>query len=194
MTNIFYEITPNPQAMKFIVDGAPLHNSTNLYEFAQGANVTTSPLAAKLLGFPWAAKVSIGSHYVTVTKEPWVEWDVLAEPLSDLLKEHMNSGQPVVNAEGYVTQQEAANGMQLTDVQKNDPVIQKILAVLDNDIKPAVAMDGGDIDFQNFEGGVLSLVLKGACAGCPSSMMTLKDGIEVRMKEMVPEVQSVVSV
>ena len=139
MTNVFYEITPNPEAMKFIVDGAPLHNSTNLYEFAQGANVSTSPLAAKLLGFPWAAKVSIGSHYVTVTKEPWVEWDVLAEPLSDLLKEHMNSGQPVVNAEGYVAQQEAANGAQLTDAQKNDPVIQKILAVLDNDIKPAVA-------------------------------------------------------
>lgn len=195
MTTVFYEITPNPQAMKFIIDGAPLHNSTNLYEFAQGANVTSSPLAQKLLGFPWAAKVSIGSHYVTVTKEAWVDWDVLAEPLSELIREHVETGEPIVNAEGYIAAKEmAGTAVQLTDEQKNDPVIQKILAVLDNEIKPAVAMDGGDIDFQNFENGVLSLVLKGACAGCPSSMMTLKDGIEVRMKEIVPEVQSVVSV
>lgn len=194
MTNVFYEITPNPNAMKFIVDGAPLHNSTNLYEYAQGANVQSSPLAAKILGFPWAAKISIGSHYVTITKEDWVEWDVLAEPLSQLLKEHVDNAEPIVNAEGYIAEKETSGTVQLTDAQKNDPVIQKILAVLDNEIKPAVAMDGGDIDFQNFENGVLSLVLKGACAGCPSSMMTLKDGIEVRMKEIIPEVQSVVSV
>ena len=194
MSSVFYEITPNPQAMKFIVDGAPLHTSTNLYEFAQGANVSSSPLAQKLLGFPWAAKVSIGSHYVTVTKEAWVDWDVLADPLSDLIREHVDSGEPIVNAEGYIAAKEAAGGVQLTEEQKNNPVIQKILSILDNEIKPAVAMDGGDIDFQNFEDGVLSLVLKGACAGCPSSMMTLKDGIEVRMKEAIPEVQSVVSV
>lgn len=193
MSHVFYEITPNPQAMKFVVDGAPLHNSTNLYEFVQGANVSSSPLAQKLLGFPWAAKVSIGSHYVTVTKESWVEWDVLAEPLSELIREHVDNGEPTVNAEGYVAAKEMKS-VQLTEEQKNNPVIQKILAILDNEIKPAVAMDGGDIDFQNFENGVLSLVLKGACAGCPSSMMTLKDGIEVRMKEAVPEVESVVSV
>ena len=192
MTNVFYEITPNPQAMKFIVDGAPLHNSTNLYEFAQGANTTSSPLAQKILGFPWAAKISIGSHYVTVTKESWVEWDVLAEPLSELLKEHVDRGEPIVNAEGYSQQQDAS--VELTEEQKNDPVIQKILSVLDNEVKPAVAMDGGDIDFQNFKDGVLYLTLKGACAGCPSSMMTLKDGIETRMRELIPEVQSVESV
>ena len=193
MTRVFYEITPNPQAMKFIVDGNPLHHSTNLYEFAQGANTTSSPLAQKILGFPWAAKLSIGSHYVTITKEPWVEWDVLAEPLSDLLKEHIDSNQPVILADDFAKQQEN-QGIELTDAQKNDPVVQKILAILDNDIKPAVAMDGGDIDFQNFQDGVLYLTLKGACAGCPSSMMTLKEGIETRMRALVPEVQSVESV
>jgi Fe-S cluster biogenesis protein NfuA len=183
---VFYQATPNPETMKFIVD-RPIASENVTFTSADQAG--RSPLAVKILGFPWASGVFIGANFVTVTKQNWVEWEILADPLSDLIREHITSGQPVVNAEGGSTS--AASDEDLPD---DSPIVLKIKKILREDIKPAVAMDGGDITFDRFEDGKVYLAMHGSCAGCPSSTMTLKEGIETRLKDAIPEVVEVIAV
>lgn len=185
--SVFYEATPNPQSMKFVVTSVISEQSMN---FTNAQETQRSPLAAKLFGFPWAAGVFIGPNFVTVTKQAWVEWEILADPLADLIKEHLVSGQPVfVEAEGG-----AAETTEDVDDPNDPPVIRQIKQILRDEIRPAVAMDGGDISFEGYEDGRVYLHMKGACSGCPSSMYTLKEGIEVRLKDRIPEIQEVISV
>ena len=180
---VFYQATPNPDSMKFIIDREVARESAT---FLTAEEAGRSPLAARILGFPWAAGVMIGPNFVTVTKQNWVEWEILADPLSDLIKEHIEAGQSVLGE---------ASSSAAADSDPNDPpVVQKIKKILREEIQPAVAMDGGDIRFSRFEEGRVYLSLHGACSGCPSSTMTLKEGIEVRLKEAIPEVTEVISV
>lgn len=183
---VFYQATPNPDSMKFIVDRTIASENLN-FTVAEAAG--RSPLALKILGFPWAAGVFIGNNFVTVTKQNWVQWEILADPLSDLIREHIQSGQPVLQAEAGVS---AGSG---DDENADDsPVVKQIKKILREEIKPAVAMDGGDITFNRYQDGRVYLEMHGSCAGCPSSTATLKDGIETRLKEAIPEIQEVVSV
>ncbi len=180
---VYYEATPNPQSMKFILTAQIAEESRN-FNSIEEAN--SSPLARKLFGFPWAAGVFIGPHFVTVTKQEWVDWDVLAEPLSNLISEHIERGEAVLSpilAENAIE----------TD-SSDSAIVKEIKRILNSEIRPAVAMDGGDILFHKYEDNKVYLRLQGACSGCPSSMITLKDGIEVRMKELIPEIKEVVSI
>ena len=182
--DVFYEATPTPYSMKFNVTQAIAEQSMN---FSKETGAMTSPLATKLFGFPWASEVFIGPSFVTVTKEDWVEWEILADPLSSLIKEHIENGEPVLV--------EAADGAAETDEDPNDPqIVKDIKRILNTEVRPAVAMDGGDIVFSKYEDNILYLHMQGACAGCPSSMITLKQGIEARMQELLPEIKEVVSV
>jgi len=178
---VTFEPTPNQATMKF-----NFHQKISDVTF-DAPNVETaerSPLAAKVFGFPWTSAVYIGEDFVTVTKQDWVGWDVLANPLAGLLGEHIESGLPVMI--DFV----AAN-----DESENDsPVVKQIKRILQTEIKPVVALDGGDIVFAKYEDNNLYIHMRGACAGCPSSQATLKDGIEVRMKQMIPEIKEVISV
>lgn len=184
---VFYQATPNPDSMKFIVDRPVSSENVNFTSAEQAAR---SPLAIKILGFPWAAGVFIGANFVTVTKQNWVEWEILADPLSDLIREHISSGQTVVNAEGA-----APSGSATDEDQPGDSeIVLKIKKILREDIKPAVAMDGGDITFDRFVDGKVYLSMHGSCAGCPSSTFTLKEGIETRLKDAIPEVVEVIAV
>lgn len=178
---VYYEATPNPQAMKFLL-GQQVASETVYFEDPLKAE--RSPLAKKLFGFPWMSAVMIGPDFITVTKQDWVGWDVLAEPLSDLIREHRDSGEPIVTAgpTGDVN-----DGISEAD----SPLVQNIKRVLNAEIRPAVAMDGGDVAFDRFEDGVLHLLLQGSCSGCPSSQITLKEGIETRMRELFPEIKEV---
>ena len=133
--NVFYEATPNPQSMKFIVTAMISPESVN---FTSQAEATRSPLAQKILGFPWAAGVFIGPHFVTVTKQEWVDWDIIAEPLSELIREHLQSGgivllEPVTDDSG-----EDMNADRETD----SSVVRQIKQILRDEIRPAV--DGDD--------------------------------------------------
>ncbi len=184
---VFYQATPNPDSMKFIVDRNIA--SENL-TFTSQESAGRSPLAVKILGFPWAAGVFIGVNFVTVTKQNWVEWEILADPLSDLIREHIQSGQPVVGAEGGSSSSVSGD----EDKPGDSPIVLKIKKILRDDIKPAVAMDGGDITFDRFEDGKVYLQMHGSCSGCPSSTMTLKEGIETRLKDAIPEVTEVIAV
>jgi Fe-S cluster biogenesis protein NfuA len=177
---VFYEATPNPQSLKFLVTAQVASEAVN---FTAAAEAARSPLARKIFGFPWAAGVYIGPNFVTVTKQDWVDWDILAEPLSELIKEHLERGEPVLLAS--VEPEE--------DVSNDSPIVRQIKEILRQEIRPAVAMDGGDIIFEKYENGRLYLHMQGACSGCPSSAYTLKEGIETRMREAIPEIQEVVA-
>ena len=181
--SVFFEATPNPQSMKFICEQQIADESVN---FASAVEATRSPLAMKIFGFPWAAGVFIGPYFVTVTKQDWVDWEILAEPLSGLIDEHLKTGDPVLLPATAAVIEE--------DSSQDSPVVRQIKQILRDEIRPAVAMDGGDIVFQRYDAGRVFLEMHGACAGCPSSAMTLKVGIETRLKEAIPEVQEVVAV
>lgn len=180
---VYYEATPNPQSLKFIVTA---EIATENVQFASSAEAIRSPLAQKILGFPWAKQVFIGPTFVSVTKEDWVEWQIIADPLAELIKEHIESRQPVL-LEGV----EAAAD---EEDESDSPTVRQIKKILREEIRPAVAMDGGDIVFDRFDEGRVYLHMRGSCAGCPSSTYTLKEGIETRLKAALPEIQEVVAV
>lgn len=178
---VTFESTPNPATMKFNFGQKIASESC---DFPNVESTDRSPLAAKIFGFPWTAGVYLGEDFVTVTKQDWVDWDILATPLAGLLGEHVESGQPVM-IELTVSADESAN---------DSEVVKQIKRIIQNEIRPAVAMDGGDILFSKYENDILYVRMQGSCSGCPSSQATLKDGIEVRMKEMIPGLKEVVAV
>lgn len=176
--------TPNPQAMMFECN-QPIAKESRSFSSVQEA--FSSPLAMKIFGFPWAQEVFIGPNFVSITKQDWVDWDVLAEPLCDLLSEHLEQGLSVL--------EEMQTSQKIPTSQSSDsndtPLIRAIKDALDREIRPQVALDGGDVVFADFKEQVLYIHMRGSCSGCPSSTYTLKQGIEVRLKELFPEIQSV---
>lgn len=176
---VYYEATPNPQTMKFFLGQQITEENLNVDSVEQSGR---SPLAQKLFGFPWMAGVFIGPNFVSITKQDWVDWSVLADPLCDLIAEHVSEGEPVILP--------ADSAEESTD---DSVTVREIKKILNEEIRPAVAMDGGDIVFGRYENQVLYLRMQGACSGCPSSMITLKEGIEKRMQERIPEIKEVVA-
>lgn len=182
------EFTPNPNTLKYSVNRELLNKGAVNFIKKDDAE-KRSPLAAKLFGVPGISGVMIGKNFVTVTKDEAGDWDVVHKSSSTIIEKHLSSNEEVLN-ESSAAQ---AGG---SDAHKggNTEIENKIREILDNEIRPAVAMDGGDITFEKFEDGVVYLYLQGSCAGCPSSTATLKMGIETRLREAIPEVQEVVSV
>lgn len=180
-TQVFYEATPNPQSMKFVCTKPIADQSASISTPGEAAR---SPLASKLFAFPWMQSVFIGPNFVTVTKQDWVDWTVIAEPLSQMIQEHINSDEPVLLA--------PTPGIDVLETDSD--VVRNIKQILNDEIRPAVAMDGGDIAFEKYENHVVYLHMQGSCSGCPSSSFTLKEGIETRLKELIPEIQEVIAV
>ena len=178
------EMTPNPQTLRFVTNQTLTEQPA---DFKTVAETVTAPLARKLFGFPWTQGVYIGRDFVAVTKQDWVDWETLAEPLAGLIQEHLERGEVIMQPR--VTNTDAASSA--VDGESDD--VRTIKSILDREIRPAVALDGGDIVFHKFEDGIVYLFMQGACSGCPSSTMTLKVGIEARLKEMVPSIREVVS-
>jgi Fe-S cluster biogenesis protein NfuA len=192
---IRYEPTPNPATMKFLFGEAKMGEKNKLgeskpvrlLEFSSPQEAEVSPLAAKLFGFPWVSKIMLGEDFLALTKQDWVDWDVLCEPLADLIAEHLKLGQPLWL--------DLSGASDHSEISEDDPeIVKKIKLALDREIRPVVKMDGGDISFVKLEGEVLYIKMKGACSGCPSSTATLKEGIEVRMRELFKEIKEVVSI
>jgi len=175
------ETTPNPDSLKFIVSEKI---SDEILEFKDREGASRSPLAEKILGFPWAKSVFLGQDFVTITKEDWLDWDMISNPLADMIKEHLDQGGKVL----------LPKKSDLKKEENETEDVKKIKEILERDIQPAVAMDGGYIEFVSYEDGIVYLSLQGACAGCPSSTMTLKQGIETRLKQFVPEIKEVLEV
>jgi len=133
--------------------------------------------------------VFIASNFVTLTKTPETDWNDVIPTIRHFLKEYLEEGKPVINEDEIVVTKNDGNVIAADD---ND-VVKRIKELLENYVKPAVEMDGGAIQFRSYNDGVVNLMLQGSCSGCPSSMITLKAGIEGMMKRMIPEVTEVVA-
>ncbi len=179
-------MTPNPETMKFVANKL-LYPSKSI-EFQHEDAAAPSPLAKELFGFPFVKGVFIASNFVTLTKTPETDWNDVIPSLRQFLKEYLEEGKVVINEHEIVAKQD--NNIVLSE---DTDIVARIKELLENYVKPAVEMDGGAIAFKSYNDGVVSLVLQGSCSGCPSSMITLKSGIEGMMKRMIPEVKEVVA-
>lgn len=178
------ETTPNPETLKFKFSQKLLDRGI---EFSDVQSAIQSPLAMKLFGFPWTSQVYLGEDFVSITKQDWVDWSFLAQPLNELIFDHINGGEPLYT---WSTESEDPSGewpsLEIADL------VRKVKLTLQNEIRPVVALDGGDVVFDDFNDGILYLKMRGACASCPSKSTTLKSGIEVRLKELYPEIKEVI--
>lgn len=188
--SIYTEMTPNPETMKFVANKL-LYPGKSI-DFPDETSAVPSPLAKELFGFPFIKSVFIASNFVTLTKSQDTEdWQDVIPTVKQFLKEYLENGGEVINEELLANSKklDASNTVQADD----DDVVKRIKELLENYVKPAVEMDGGAIQFKSYADGVVNLALQGSCSGCPSSMITLKTGIEGMMKRMIPEVQEVVA-
>jgi Fe-S cluster biogenesis protein NfuA len=186
--SIYTEMTPNPETMKFVANKL-LYPGKSI-DFPDIESARPSPLATELFGFPFIKAVFIASNFVTVSKTADTIWDDVIPSIRVFLKEFLEEGKPVVNEDEVASmKQESSNEVSVDD----DDVVKRVKELLENYVKPAVEMDGGAIQFKSYNDGVVNLMLQGSCSGCPSSMITLKAGIEGMMKRMIPEVKEVVA-
>lgn len=186
--SIYTEMTPNPETMKFVANKL-LYPGKSI-DFPDIEMAKPSALAQELFGFPFIKSVFIASNFVTLTKTAETEWQDVIPSIRSFLKEYLEEGKAIINEDEVAAlKPEASNSVAADD----DDVVKRIKEILDNYVKPAVEMDGGAIQFKSYDDGVVNLMLQGSCSGCPSSMITLKAGIEGMMKRMVPEVKEVVA-
>ncbi|HEY4061870.1 MAG TPA: NifU family protein [Puia sp.] len=185
--SIYTEMTPNPETMKFVANKL-LYPGKSI-DFPDVESAKPSPLAIEVFGFPFIKSVFIASNFVTLTKTADTDWDDVIPAIRQFLKEYLEEGKPVVNEEEVVIVKSEGNTIDADD----DDVVKRIKELLENYVKPAVEMDGGAIQFKSYNEGTVNLMLQGSCSGCPSSMITLKAGIEGMMKRMIPEVKEVVA-
>jgi Fe-S cluster biogenesis protein NfuA len=184
--DITAEITPNPNTLKFNIGRTLVE--TGSVNFTDPQKARGVALAEALFGIENVLGIMAGHDFVTVTKKPEASWNVLAEPIIKALKALLESGKPLLPADYAATSAPAEHHAADGEIEK------RIKEILDNEIRPAVAMDGGDITFYGYDKGVVTLHLQGSCSSCPSSVLTLKMGVENRLKSLIPEVREVVQV
>jgi|TARA_B110000046_G_C12938895_1_gene374891 Fe-S cluster biogenesis protein NfuA len=189
---VYAEMTPNPSTMKFVVNkhllGAGDSAQFNSMAEAKGF----SPLAAELFSLPFVKGVFLASNFVTITKTDNLSWDFITMELREFIKEWIGDAKDVLIAMPSPNDPiaEDAAPKKVFAPSEYDDAIQNLL---EEYVQPAVANDGGQIDFRGYENGIVTVLLKGSCAGCPSSTATLKGGIESLLKQHLPEIQEVIA-
>ena len=178
------ERTPNPQTLKFLPGKVVMDEGTAFFQNI--VKTSNSPLAKKLFDVDRVTGVFFGSDFITVTKKDSLDWQVMRPLILGAIMDHFNSGEPTINNE---TNDKGKKSL-LKNSEDSD-IVKQIKELLDTRVRPAVAMDGGDIIYDNFENGIVYLHMQGACSGCPSSTATLKMGIENMLKHYIPEVKEV---
>jgi len=177
------ESTPNPATLKFLPGQSVLEMGTA--DFPTSDTAGTSPLATRIFAVDGVTGVFFGTDFVTVTKAEAVDWDHIKPALLGAIMEHYQSGDSVMASDHAPASGHAEH------TGEDGVVVEQIKELLDSRVRPAVAQDGGDITFHGFERGVVYLHMQGACAGCPSSTLTLKMGIENLLRHYIPEVTEV---
>jgi len=180
--NIYLEANPNPNSLKFVTDRM-LVDEGIVKDYPDIESTKDSLIAKKLFSFDYVDRVFIMSNFITITKNNQVHWDNIKLELRNFIKKHIEDGNKIVE----IKPQEKKKVLSDKEIDK------KIINILDEYIKPAVEQDGGAIQFESFDKGKVKVSLQGACSGCPSSMITLKSGIEKLLKRFVPEVEEVVA-
>ncbi|MDA1353943.1 MAG: NifU family protein [bacterium] len=181
--NITAAPTPNPNTIKFMPPESFFDGGT--IDFPTRSKAEGNLLPEELFSIDGVVGVMVGSNFVSVTKDGAARWEDVLEDIRSVLDEIVGSGEQVVSDSSLA---EAAKS-----VEASGEIAQRIITILNEEIRPAVAMDGGDVAFKSFENGVVTLELQGACSNCPASTMTLKMGIENRLKEEIPEVEEVIA-
>ena len=185
------EDTPNPETLKFVPGDIILKTGTA--DFSSKEVASDSPLASRLFEIDGVSRVFLATDFISVTKDPQLHWNNLKPSILTGIMEHYSSGLPAINdiekqnSESNNTEKKNSESYDTEDTE----TIKQIKDLLETRVRPAVAMDGGDITFCSFESGVVTLQMKGACAGCPSSTATLKMGIENMLRHYIPEVTEV---
>lgn len=174
------EQTPNPATLKFLPGQAVLTHGTA--EFKSAAESAASPLAKMLFALDGVKSVFLGSDFISVTKAEGKDWGTLKTHVLAAIMDHFLSGMPALNESAASAPAATAN---------DSDTVKQIKELIEQRVRPAVAQDGGDITFDSFEDGIVYLHMKGSCAGCPSSTITLKSGIENMLKHYIPEVREV---
>jgi len=174
------ETTPNPATIKFIpgIEVMP----SGVAEFVNVESAAKSPLAERIFAIPGVQSVFFGRDFVSVTKSGATEWGQIKAPILSAVMQHFTMGEPLFN-------EVLDNGA--VDDSLLDELSKQIKELIETRVRPAVAQDGGDIIFEKFEQGVVYLKMRGACSGCPSSTVTLKNGVETMLRHYVPEVLEV---
>ncbi|RIV35470.1 NifU family protein [Flagellimonas lutimaris] len=181
---VYAEVTPNPAVMKFVSNKKIVPNT---YEFKNIDEAKDSPLAIELFHLPFVKEVFMDENYVSVTKYEVADWEEINMQLREFIRDYLADGKDVVTAEAIQKSKETVE-QKTTGTDYDDTSLQ-IIDILEEYVKPAVAGDGGNILFQSYEeeSGTVSVILQGACSGCPSSTFTLKNGIETMLKNMMGE-------
>jgi Fe-S cluster biogenesis protein NfuA len=181
------EQTPNPATLKFLPGRVVMASGTANFTDAEVA-ARMSPLAERLFALPQVTGVFLGADFITVTKDAESDWYQLKPMVLAVIMEHFTAGRPVVLGEI------ANNAAAKTRQEDEDEIVSQIKELLETRVRPAVAQDGGDIIFHDYEDGVVYLHMQGSCSGCPSSTATLKAGIENMLRHYIPEVVEVQAV
>lgn len=177
------EKTPNPETLKFIPGDIVLKSGT--VEFRSADESAPSPLAQRLFKLNGVKTVFLGGDFISVTKDTDKDWAILKTQILAAIMEHFSTNQPVMNGNAApISASKNAPDM-------DNEIVAQICELLDTRVRPAVQQDGGDIEFDRFEDGVVYLHMRGACSGCPSSTATLKSGIENMLRHFIPEVEEV---
>ena len=178
------EQTPNPLTLKFLPGKVVMDEGTAFYQNIKDTN--NSPLAKKLFDVDGVSGVFLGSDFITITKKASLDWQVMKPEILGKIADHFNSGDSTI-----INKIDDESSTSPNASSNDSEVVKQIKELLDTRVRPAVAMDGGDIIYDSFKDGVVYLHMQGACSGCPSSTATLKMGIENMLKHYVPEVQEV---
>jgi Fe-S cluster biogenesis protein NfuA len=190
---IYTEQTPNPESRKFVTNRMLLKGTADFRTVDLA--VEWSPMAQHIFSFPYVKGVYVCNNFVTVTKEMNYSWEDIMLKLKEEIKQYVMDDKTIVK-DGFVDamaqiEEEIGVGYEYTGDEAE--IVKKIKELIETYVKPAVEMDGGNIEFKSWEDGVVTVKMQGACSGCPSSTVTLQAGIEGMLKRMVPEVKQVVS-
>ena len=188
---LYTEQTPNPESLKFVTNRMLYRGTADFREEALARE--WSPLAATLFDQPFVKGVYVTNNFVSITKEFNYEWADIMLKLKDLIKKYVEDGGEIMR-EGYAEAMQAQESERTAEQFSGEDgeIAQRIKELIDTYVKPAVEMDGGNIEFKSYDKGTVYVIMQGSCSGCPSSTVTLKSGIEGMLKRMVPEVQEVV--
>ncbi|TJZ90458.1 NifU family protein [Paracoccus gahaiensis] len=178
------ETTPNPATLKFLPGESVLGSGTA--DFPSPDTGASSPLARRIFAVEGVTGVFLGRDFVTVTKADGAAWDHLKPSVLGAIMEHFQSGAPAIEGAAPESAGHASH-----EAGPDAEIVVQIKELLDTRVRPAVAQDGGDITFHGFDRGIVYLHMQGACAGCPSSTLTLKMGIENLLRHYIPEVVEV---
>ena len=184
--NIYIESNPNPNSLKFVTN-VMLVDEGIVKDYPDIQSAEDSPLAKKLFNFNYVKRVFIMSNFITITKSEKFSWEEIKLDLRDFIKKYIEEENEIIS------KTKKQSSVKSESKSESNNIDEKIKKILEEYIKPAVEQDGGAIDFESFDNGRVTVSLKGACSGCPSSTLTLKSGIENLLKRFVPEVKEVVA-